>query len=118
DPHLSRTLDVFGSVFEFLRGPISETEIRQGIISAIAEWDRPKLLRESSLEAMLSMLSGDSLEKRQARRDSLLSATRNDFLRLADLIEAQPKRVAVLGSEEALQAALAERPGLFTLTAV
>lgn len=118
DPHLSRTLDVFGSVPEFLRGPISETEIRQGIISAIAEWDRPKLPRESSLEAMLSMLSGDSLEKRQARRDSLLSATRTDFLRLANLIEAQPKRVAVLGSEEALQAALAERPDLFTLTAV
>ena len=116
DPNLLGTLDVFEAVPGFLRRPVSDEEIRRSIIGALGEIDRPKLPGERGFDAMLAMLAGDTHEKRQERRDGLLGATRADFLAFADLIEAREKRVAVLGSRSALEAALRERPGTFTLS--
>lgn len=113
DPHLLRTVDTFSAVPDFLREPITDKELRQSIISAVAELDRPKLPRDRSLAATFSHLAGDLPERRQERRECLLSATMADLHQLAALIEAQPQHVAVLGSQAALQAALEERPGLF-----
>jgi len=115
DPHLLRTIDIFRAVPDFLRKPISDKDLHQSIISAVAELDRLRLPRDRSLEATLAHLAGDMPEQRQERRECLLSAKRADFLHLADLMEAWPMRITALGSQTALQAALEERPGLFTL---
>jgi len=116
DPNLLRTLDIFDAVPRFLRESVHEDDIRRSIISAFGEIDRPRLPGERGFEAMLARLAGDTCERRQERRDRLLATTRADFLKLADLIEAREKRVAVLGSEAALNAALQERPGAFNLS--
>jgi Zn-dependent M16 (insulinase) family peptidase len=115
DPHILRTLDVFAAAPAFLRQPVGSEDIRRSIISAFAELDRPRSPGEASLKATLAMLAGDTRERRQQLRDSLLGTSRTDFLHLSELMEAQEKRVAILGSREGLEATLRQRPGIFTL---
>src|SRR5690606_37509439 len=90
-------------------------DVRRSVISAFAELDRPRSPGEASLKATLAILAGDTHKMRQQFRDSLLGTSRADFLQLSDLMEVQEKRVAILGSRESLEAALRQRPGIFTL---
>lgn len=115
DPHILHTLEVFEAAPAFLREPVGPEDVRRSVISAFAELDRPRSPGEASLKATLAILAGDTHKMRQQFRDSLLGTSRADFLQLSDLMEVQEKRVAILGSRESLEAALRQRPGIFTL---
>jgi len=62
--------------------------------------------------SMLRSLTGDSDEKRQRMRDEVLGTTAKDFRNFAEALEAVKRNgiVKVLGSQAAIDSALAERP--------
>ena len=66
------------------------------------------------------MLSGDTEESRQQRREEILSASAKDFKELAGVLEqvAENGEVVVLGSEKAIKAANDERGGFLKVTKV
>ena len=58
----------------------------------------------------LVVATGMSTEMRQAYRDEMMSATRADFAEFGALLASAELKVAVFGSEEAIEKANGERP--------
>jgi Zn-dependent M16 (insulinase) family peptidase len=58
-------------------------------------------------------LAGDTDESRQVWRDQILSATQRDFRHVGRVLEGlnEQGQVVVLGSQQAIESANAERPG-------
>lgn len=69
---------------------------------------------------MQRYLIGDTDEARQRMREEILSTTAADIRNFADAMVdvAAHGRVVVLGSEQAIEAANAERPGLLSASRV
>jgi Zn-dependent M16 (insulinase) family peptidase len=69
---------------------------------------------------MQRYLIGDTEESRQRIREEVLSTTIADLRSFADAMAAVAAdgRVVVLGSEQAIEAANAERPGLLTVSRI
>lgn len=114
DPNLLNTLDVFDHTAEFLRNTaISETELVRAIIGVVGNLDTYMLPDTKGFTALQWHLQGTSVENRQRIRDQILGTSLADIRGLADAFAAiaQNGRVAVLGSDEAIAAANAERGG-------
>jgi presequence protease len=114
DPNLIRTVENFDGCGEFLRSAaLGEDEIRKAIIGAIGDLDAHLLPDARGYTSMLRYLNRDDDEGRQRMRDEILSTTEKDFRAFADALDAVKREgvVKVLGSETAIEAALAERPG-------
>lgn len=120
DPNLLATLGVYDKTSAFLRQPITETELTRSIIGTIGTIDRYMLPDAKGYAAMVRIMTGDTDESRQRRREEVLGASAQDFRELADLLDvvAQKGHVAVLGSEAAIGAANAERGGFMKVTRV
>jgi presequence protease len=114
DPNLLKTLDVFDNTADFLRtAAISETELVRAIIGVIGNLDTYMLPDAKGLTALQWHLQGTSVDNRQHIRDQILGTNLADIRGLADAFAAVAKngRVAVLGAEDAITAANAERGG-------
>jgi len=120
DPNLLGTLAVYDNTPSFLRQAIGETELTRSIIGTIGTIDRYMLPDAKGYSAMVRVMTGDTDEARQTRREQVLGTTAKDFRAMADLLEvvAREGHVAVLGSEAAIGAANAERGGFMTVTRV
>jgi len=115
DPNLLRTLDVYDRTPEYLRGlDLSETELTRSIIGAISDLDGYQLPDARGFTSMLRFLTGDDDTYRQRIRDEVLGTTLADFHRFADVLDLVREQgmVVVLGGEQAINAAAAERPGV------
>ena len=90
------------------------------MIGVVGDLDRPEFPDAKGYSAMWRILNGTSDDIRQQRRDEILSASRKDFLALADAIDlvAQKGHVVVLGGEAAINAANEKRPGLLEVSKV
>jgi Zn-dependent M16 (insulinase) family peptidase len=114
DPNLLNTLDNYDRASQFLRQlELSDDELTKGIIGAIGDMDAYQLPDAKGYTSMLRHLAGDTDGAQQRRRDEILSTTRADFKALADVLERVRDKglVAVLGSQAAIEAANAARPG-------
>ncbi|SFV26626.1 hypothetical protein SAMN05216456_0063 [Devosia crocina] len=120
DPNLLKTLDVYDGAARALRAGIGETDLTRSIIGVIGDADRPEFVDAKGYSAMWRKLTGTTDAVRQQRRDEILAASNDDFLALADAIEAvaQKGHVVVLGGEAAITAANDERPGLLEVNKV
>ncbi|HUV32235.1 MAG TPA: peptidase M16, partial [Devosiaceae bacterium] len=117
DPNVLATLDAYDGAGAFLGGDISPGDVTRSIIGAIGEADRPLLADAKGMVSMQRWLCGLTDDVRQERRDQLLGATVRDFHAFGAVLAevARAGHVVAIGSETALQAALAERPGLFEI---
>jgi hypothetical protein len=121
DPNLIKTLDAFDGAARFLKDlDLGDAELEKGVIGTIGDIDQYQLPDAKGYTSMVRHLTGESEERRQKTRDEILGATARDFCAFGEVLEsAIPKGVVkVLGSEAAIQEALATRPGWLNVVKV
>jgi Zn-dependent M16 (insulinase) family peptidase len=121
DPNLLGTLDTYDRTASFLKDAVlSDAELTRNIIGTIGEVDTYRLPDAKGFASMQRYLIGDSDEVRQRMREEILSTTAGDIMNFADALTevAAHGRVVVLGSEQAIEAANAERQGFLSVSRV
>jgi presequence protease len=121
DPNLLATLDIYDRTADFLRNAdLSDAELTRNIIGTIGEVDTYRLPDAKGFAAMQRHLIGDTDEARQRMRDEILSTTAAELRNFAGAMMevASHGRIAVLGSEQAIEGANKERPGLLSVSRV
>ncbi len=121
DPNLLGTLDTYDKTAEFLRtADLGETELTRHIIGTIGDIDTYRLPDAKGFGSMQRYLIGDTDEARQRMREEVLSTSAADIRDFADAAAklAANGRVVVLGSEQAIEAANAERQGFLSVSKV
>ena len=121
DPNLLGTLDTYDRTASFLRGAeLSDSELDRNIIGTIGEVDTYRLPDAKGFTSMQRHLIGDSDDARQRMREEILSTTAADIRNFADALTqvAAQGRVVVLGSEQAIATANAERQGFLSVSKV
>jgi Zn-dependent M16 (insulinase) family peptidase len=114
DPNLQNTLDIFDRSGEFLRGDsLNDDEISKAIVGTIGQLDAHLLPDAKGYKSMLRFLKGETEEDRQRLREEVLATTSADFKAFADVLDDLKERgiVKVLGSDRAIQASMADKPG-------
>jgi presequence protease len=99
---------------------LNDGELTRNIIGTIGEVDSYRLPDARSFDSMQRYLIGDTDEARQRMREEIISTTAADIRNFADAMAgiAAHGRVIVLGSEQAIEAANSERPGLLSVSRV
>ena len=121
DPNLLETLDIYDQTPGFLtRAELDKTELTRSIIGTIGDVDAYQLPDAKGFSSMQHYLAGETDEMRQRRRDEILGANVADFRAFADALAELTAygQVVVLGSERAIRAADARRPGLLHVSKV
>ncbi|HRW06683.1 MAG TPA: insulinase family protein, partial [Caldilineaceae bacterium] len=121
DPNLLQTLAVYDQTVAVLRAvDLNAQELTRNIIGAISAMDSYQLPDAKGYTSMVRHLMQESDEMRQQTRDEVLGTTLADFHNFADVVAtALPAaRVVVMGSQQALSAANAERPDWLQLQKV
>ena len=121
DPNLTATLDIYDRTAEFLKtADLSASELERNIIGTIGEVDTYRLPDAKGFASMQRHLIGDTDAARQRMREEILATTAADLRGFGDAMAevAAKGRVVVLGSEQAIEAANAERPGLLSVSRV
>lgn len=121
DPNLLATLDIYDRTADFLRNAdLGEAELTRNIIGTIGEIDTYRLPDAKGFASMQRHLIGETDAARQKMREEILATTAADIRKFGDAVAqvAAKGRIAVIGSEQAIEAANKERPGLLTVTRV
>jgi Zn-dependent M16 (insulinase) family peptidase len=121
DPNLLATLDIYDRTAEFLKtAELDHAELTRNIIGTIGEVDTYRLPDAKGFASMQRHLIGDTDEARQRMREEILSTTAADLRNFAGAMTevAAHGRVVVLGSEQAIEGANKERPGLLSVSRV
>ena len=121
DPNLLETLDIYDQTPGFLkRAELDKTELTRSIIGTIGDVDAYQLPDAKGYTSMQRYLVGEADDIRQRRRDEILGASVADFRAFADALAELTAygQVVVLGSEQAIQAANARRPGFLHVAQV
>jgi Zn-dependent M16 (insulinase) family peptidase len=121
DPNLLSTIDTYDRTTDFLKGiDLSHAELTRNIIGTIGEIDTYRLPDAKGYASMQRYLIGDTDEARQRMREEILSTTAADLRNFAGAMAevAAHGRVAVLGSEQAIEGANKERPGFLSVSRV
>lgn len=119
DPNVLPTLDIYDRAGEFLSGlNTSESELTRTIIGTISDTDPYQLPDARGFSATIRALTGDTDQHRQRRRDQVLCATLAEIRSFGEVLsEVVPEgEVCIVGSEEKLKRASAERPGWMKVT--
>jgi presequence protease len=112
DPNVLQTLDNYDGSGAFLRQlDINDDELSKAIIGAVGDLDSYQLPDSKGYTSMMRYMTGVDDVYRQRMRDEILGTTAADFRAFADALDAAAAHgsVAVLGSDEAIDAANAER---------
>ena len=109
DPHISRTLQVFNGVTDFVHGTQwTQTDIDRAIIATAKNYEQPIRPNEATSDALHRHLTGQTPEKREERYARLKSGTPQSVKRaLLGLLESNLNQgaVCVVSSREKLEAA-------------
>lgn len=106
DPHLKRTLDVFGGVPDYIRSfQADEREMTKYIIGTISGMDVPKTPQMKGILSKTAYFCGVTEDILQRERDEILHADVSDVRALAPLVEAilSEDAICVVGSESAVE---------------
>jgi hypothetical protein len=121
DPNLLKTIEAFDGSSGFLKNvEMGDDELVKGIIGTIGDIDQYQLPDAKGYTSMVRHLTGENEERRQKMRDGILGATKRDFQSFGEILESAMPRgvVKVLGSETAIQEAVAKNPGWLKLVKV
>jgi len=103
DPHLKRSLDVFGKVADYIRNfEADERLLTQFVIGAIGNIDTPKTPSTKGTYGMAAYMCKADMKDVQRHRDQILDVTNEDIRKLADYIDAFTKddSVCVVGTSD------------------
>ncbi len=121
DPNLLGTLDYYDGAAGYLQKlELNDAELTKSIIGAISDVDGYQLPDAKGYSQMLRYFVGMSDERRQEIRDSILMTTADDFRKFGQVLEKlnEAARIVVLGSQEAIEAANREHPGMLNVKKV
>jgi Zn-dependent M16 (insulinase) family peptidase len=121
DPNLLSTLENYAGSGRFLcEGELSQAEVDKSIIGAIGDLDAYLLPDARGFSSTVRFLTGETEAERQKRREQILQTNEADFRALGQILTKanQAGVVAVLGSQEAIEAAISSRPGFLSITRV
>jgi Zn-dependent M16 (insulinase) family peptidase len=111
DPNVAATIDNYDKSAAFLRrldaSRLTDHELTKAIIAAIGDLDAYQLPDAKGYTSMMRYLTHRTDEMRQKTRDEVLSTNGEDFIAFGEVLEkvAQSNAVAVLGSQNAIEAA-------------
>jgi len=111
DPNIDYTLKAFDGAAKFLRDvKMDDKELEKSIIGAIGDMDSYQLPDAKGFASASRILSGETDELRQQRREEILGASKKDFVELGDALEAvkESSAVVIVGSAEAITKAEGE----------
>lgn len=111
DPNVKATLDGYDGAADFLRNiELSQDEMTKSIIGMIGALDSYQLPDAKGFASSMRVLTQETDELRQQKRDELLGATNKDFREFADALEKvrDGGNVVVVGGEDALKKACDE----------
>jgi Zn-dependent M16 (insulinase) family peptidase len=114
DPNLLATLENYDHTPQFLRElDLSQDELTRAIIGVIGNLDAYQLPDAKGYTSMVRHLVGESDAFRQQLRQQVLATTPAQFRAFGEILEKvrDAGSVVVMGSQEALAAANAEKPG-------
>jgi Zn-dependent M16 (insulinase) family peptidase len=114
DPNLVKTLDIFDKSAHFLKNlELSEDELTKAIIGTIGDIDQYHLPDAKGYLSLVRYLSRETDEDRQRMREEILDSAQANFRSFGEVLEEVMAEglVKVLGSEQAIEAASAQRPG-------
>ena len=115
DPHITRTLDVFAALPDYVRrAEWSEAEVRRAIVSTAKGAVRPIRPESATHTALTRHRTGETPAFRDERYARLLAATADDLRRaLLGVFDANMAKapVAVVSSREKIEKANREMPG-------
>ena len=104
DPNLAETLEAYGKTGEFLKNlTLDEDELTRALIGAIGSIDAYQLPDTKGYADTLRWMTGMTDEKRQKRRDEVLSTTADDFRKFGEFLGMDNCVTSVLGSKEAIR---------------
>ncbi len=112
DPNLTKTVDTFDQTMEFLQSvDLEDEELTKSVIGTIGDMDRHLLPDAKGYTSMVRYLNGDTEEKRQKLREEVLNTSAKDFRAFAEALKGVNTNglVKVIGSPNAIEAAVAER---------
>jgi Zn-dependent M16 (insulinase) family peptidase len=121
DPNLIKTIEAFDNTAAFLRDlELDDQELTKSIIGAIGDLDTHMLPDVKGYTSLLRYLSHDTEAMRQQLRDEVLATGKDDFRAFGTLLEEVERKgvVKVLGSQDAIDAAVSERPGWLSVLKV
>jgi len=104
DPNLAVTLDVYGKTADFLKNlTLDEDELSRALIGTIGAIDAYLLPDAKGYNDLIRYLTGITDEKRQMRRDEVLSTTAEDFKEFSEFLSMDNAATSVLASPEAIK---------------
>jgi len=104
DPNLADTLETYGKTGEFLKNlTLDPDELTRSLIGAIGAIDAYLLPDAKGYCDMVRYLTDMTDEKRQKRRDEVLSTTADDFHRFGEFLSMDNAVTSVLGSKDAVK---------------
>ncbi|MBN1105352.1 MAG: peptidase M16, partial [Deltaproteobacteria bacterium] len=113
DPNLKRTIEAFDEAADFLENiQLGQDELTKAVIGAIGDMDQVQLPDAKGYTSMARFLSGVSDDERQKIREEVLGAGQEDFRSFGRILREGMGSglVKVLGSEAAMQEAMAGKP--------
>ncbi len=114
DPHVTRTLNVFTNVLDYVRrADWTQTDVDRAIIGTAKDYERPIRPEEATKNALHRHLTGQTAEIRGQRYTQILSATIKEVKRSTlEFLESnfQSGAVCVVSSREMLEEANRQLP--------
>ena len=109
DPHIKRTLDVYGKANEYIMGgDYSQTDVKEAILQVCSEIDKPETPGPAAMKAFYRDITKLSDDIRQNFKDALLKLDRSKIIGIAQRYFNLPddqKGIAVISSKPQLEAA-------------
>ncbi len=124
DPNLLATIENYDRTPHFLReidgSRLSQEELTKSIIGVIGDLDAYQLPDAKGFSSLTRFLAGETDQARQQRREQVLATKQDDFRQFSQVLEevSRQGQVVVLGSQESINAADAERGGWLRITRV
>lgn len=106
DPNIKATIDAYDGAAAYLaKVSLSDEALTKDVIGMIGAMDSYQLPDTKGFSSALRMITGETDELRQRRRDEVLGATVKDFRELGDMLDAVRHNgtIVVVGGEEALK---------------
>jgi Zn-dependent M16 (insulinase) family peptidase len=109
DPHIITTLNAYDGVFAFLRsGGFDETDIKEAILQACSEIDRPDSPGTSGQKAFFRKIIGLSDDERQRFKEGVLAVNVKKVIDVSEKYfdtEQNKRSVAIISGESQLKEA-------------
>lgn len=108
DPNLTKTLDTYKGVVNYLKEfEASEEEMTKYIIGAVGSYDYPKSPANKGSRALLAYLQGQTEDDFKKEKAQIIDATCEDIKKLGSYIEAilEQNNICVIGNDKKVEEA-------------